>query len=176
MTTPAPAATKFNPNLPSVQKLLKQMNNPFMVWFYFLVKLPSMVWWGGRIKSATPNECSVVIPYTWRGTNPFKSTYFAALSGAAELSTGILATLVLAGFKEKISMYVVDFHATFSKTATGKITFTCENGQLVAEAIERAVATGAGETVQMISIGTNEEGMEMAKVEITWSFKVKRLH
>lgn len=173
MTSTVPAITKFNANLPKVQKLLKQMNNPILVWLYFLAKLPTMVWWGGSVKSVTPKACSVVIPYTWRGTNPFKSTYFAALSGAAELSTGALATIVLAGFKERISMYVVDFHATFSKTATGKITFTCVDGEQVAKAVENAVATGEGEKIQMVSIGTNEDGLEMARVEITWSFKVK---
>ncbi|MFT4972747.1 MAG: hypothetical protein ACI9XO_000075 [Paraglaciecola sp.] len=173
MSNTAPAIMKFNASSPRVQKLLKQMNNPFLTWFYMLAKLPSMLWWGGRIKSVTLEKCAVTIPYTWRGTNPYKSTYFAALSGAAELSTGTLASLVLAGFKEKTSMYVVDFHATFSKKATGKITFTCEDGELITGVVERAVATGEGQKVQMISIGRNEGGLEMARVEITWSFKVK---
>lgn len=173
MTTNAPSEIKFNANHPRVQKLLKQMNNPFLTWFFLLAKLPSMIWWGGRVQSVTTKACSVTIPYTWRGTNPFQSTYFAALSGAAELSTGTLATLAIAGFQERISMYVVDFHATFSKTATGKITFTCTDGEAVAHTIERAVATGEGQTIQTVSIGKNTDGLEMARVEVIWSFKVK---
>lgn len=173
MTPAATTAKKFNANSPAVQKLLKQMNNPLLMWLFMLTKLPSMLWWGGRVKSITPKQCTVTIPYTWRGTNPFKSTYFAALSGAAELSTGTLAKLVMAGFDEKIAMYVVDFRATFSKKATGVITYTCKDGDSVAETIERAVATGNGEAVQMVAIGTNVDGVEMSRVEIMWSFKVK---
>jgi hypothetical protein len=173
MMTNVPSDIQFNANHPRVQKLLKQMNNPFVMWFFLFIKLPSMIWWGGRVQSVTTKACSVTIPYTWRGTNPFKSTYFAALSGAAELSTGMLATLAIAGFQERISMYVVDFHATFSKTATGKITFTCTDGEAVVKTIERAVATREGQAIQMVSIGKNADGVEMAQVEVTWSFKVK---
>lgn len=174
MTVTTATTKKFNPNLPKIQKLLKQLNNSWLMKFWFFAKLPSVFFWGGRIKSVTPQTAVVTIPYNWRSQNPFKSTYFAALSGAAELSTGLLATLVREGFEEKTSMLVVDFHATFSKKATGIITFTCEDGDKVAETVERAVASGEGEMVQMISIGTNEEGVEMARVEVIWSFKVKK--
>ena len=116
-------------------------------------------------------KCHVSIPYFWRSQNPFKSIYFAALAGAAELSTGALCQLALAG-KGSFSMLVVDFRAEYSKKANTKILFTCEQG---AELFSLIDTLKPGETNQltMLSIGKNKAGEEVARFFITWSFKRK---
>ena len=100
-----------------------------------------------------------------------KSIYFAALAGAAELSTGALCQLALAG-KGSFSMLVVDFRAEYSKKANTKILFTCEQG---AELFSLIDTLKPGETNQltMLSIGKNKAGEEVARFFITWSFKRK---
>ncbi|MGB3545398.1 MAG: hypothetical protein WBA17_00375, partial [Saprospiraceae bacterium] len=63
---------------------LRDVNTPWkMRLAFFLRKLPTLFWWGVRVKSATEDRAEVTIPYTWRTQNPFKSVYFAAQAGAA---------------------------------------------------------------------------------------------
>lgn len=149
----------------------QKMTQPVIFWFTMLVKLPTAIFWGLRIKNLTRESCEVTIPYSWRSQNPFKSIYFAALAGAAELSTGALCQLALAG-RGQFSMLVVDFRAEYSKKANSKITFSCEQGTELFELIE---SLKVGETAQlaMISTGTNPSGEIVAKFFVTWSFKRK---
>lgn len=136
-----------------------------------LIKLPSAIFWGLRIKSLSRESCEVTIPYSWRSQNPFKSIYFAALAGAAELSTGALCQLALAG-KGQISMLVVDFRAEYSKKANSKITFYCDQGNELFELIG-SLKVGEAAQLTMISTGKNTSGETVARFFVTWSFKKK---
>jgi hypothetical protein len=150
---------------------IKKMTNPVIFWWAMLFKLPSAIFWKLKMKSLSPEKCEVTIPYFWRSQNPFKSIYFAALAGAAELSTGALCQVALAG-KGKFSMLVVDFKAEYTKKATEKITFICDQGAELEGLIEQMQP---GDTRQMllISTGYNQSGEQVAKFFITWSFKRK---
>ncbi len=123
------------------------------------------------MKTINLEKCEVTIPYFWRSQNPFKSIYFAAMAGAAELSTGALCQLAMAG-KGKFSMLVVDFRAQYSKKANQKITFTCEQGLELNEKIDSLEPNGTDQ-LTMVSIGINEDGDEVARFHVTWSFKRK---
>lgn len=149
----------------------RKMTNPFIFWFAMLAKLPSAVFWRLKIKTLSTQKCEVTIPFFWRSQNPFKSIYFAALAGAAELSTGALCQFALAG-KGQFSMLVVDFRAEYSKKANSKITFTCQQGLELFELID---GMKIGETAQltMISTGKNTSEETVAKFYVTWSFKRK---
>jgi hypothetical protein len=148
-----------------------KMTNPLIFWIAMLVKLPSAIFWRLRVTKLDREICEVTIPYFWRSQNPFKSIYFAALAGAAELSTGALCQLALAG-KGNFSMLVVDFKAEYSKKANTKITFTCEQGAELFELTEK-MGPGATDQLTMISTGKNTSGETVAKFYITWSFKRK---
>lgn len=149
----------------------RKMTHPVIFWFAMLVKLPSAIFWGFRIKSLIKESCEVTIPYSWRSQNPFKSIYFAALAGAAEMSTGALCQFALAG-RGQFSMLVVDFRAEYYKKANSKITFTCGQGTELFDLIE---SMKVGETAQltMISTGKNASGETVARFFVTWSFKRK---
>lgn len=149
----------------------RRMNNPLFFWFAMLIKLPSAVFWRLRIKTLTAERCEVTIPYFWRSQNPFKSIYFAALAGAAELSTGALGQLALAG-RSPFSMLVVDFRAEYSKKANDKITFSCDQGAELFALIER-LKVGETDQLTMISTGKNPSGETVARFFVTWSFKRK---
>jgi hypothetical protein len=156
---------------PAALSYQKRMKNPFIFWFAMLFKLPTAIFWRLKMVHLDSQKCHVSIPYFWRSQNPFKSIYFAALAGAAELSTGALCQLALAG-KGSFSMLVVDFRAEYSKKANTKILFTCEQG---AELFSLIDTLKPGETNQltMLSIGKNKSGEEVARFFITWSFKRK---
>ncbi len=149
----------------------KRMKNPFIFWFAMLFKLPTAVFWRLKMVHLDSQKCHVSIPYFWRSQNPFKSIYFAALAGAAELSTGALCQLALAG-KGSFSMLVVDFRAEYSKKANTKILFTCEQGPELFSLID-TLKPGETNQLTMLSIGRNKAGEEVARFFITWSFKRK---
>jgi len=156
---------------PAAVDYRKKMTNPLIFWLAMLVKLPSAIFWRLRVEILEIETCEVTIPYFWRSQNPFKSIYFAALAGAAELSTGALCQLALAG-KGSFSMLVVDFRAEYFKKANTKITFTCDQGTALFELIE-SMEPGATDQLTMISTGKNSSGETVAKFYITWSFKRK---
>lgn len=149
----------------------KKMMNPFIFWTAMLYKLPSAVFWRLRIRHIDEESCQVTIPYSWRTQNPFRSIYFAALAGAAELSTGALCQLSLAG-RGQFSMLVIDFRAEFFKKANQKITFSCSQGSELKLLIEK-MNPGDSDSLTMISTGTNPSGELVAKFSVTWSFKRK---
>ncbi|MHA7128569.1 DUF4442 domain-containing protein [Algoriphagus namhaensis] len=158
--------------LNSAQKdYLGKMTSPITFWFGMLAKLPSAVFWRLRVRSLSLEKCEITIPYFWRSQNPFKSIYFAAMAGAAELSTGALCQLAMAG-KGKFSMLVVDFRAEYFKKANQKITFTCDQGAELTALIDSLKPDATGQ-LTMLSSGVNEEGAEVAKFYVTWSFKRK---
>lgn len=156
---------------PEAKKYLNRMTNPFIFWWAMLFKLPSAVFWRLKIKKISPEECWVTIPYFWRSQNPFNSIYFAAMAGAAELSTGALCQLAMAG-KGKFSMLVVDFRAEYHKKANQKITFVCNQGTELTQLLD-SLASGDTSTLTMVSSGTNPDGEIVAKFFVTWSFKKK---
>ena len=107
-----------------------------------------------------------------RTQNPFKSMYFAAQCGAAELTNGLLAAIAIKG-QRKTSMLITNVEANFIKKATGLITFTCDEGNKIIETVENAIRTEEGQVITVTSIGRNEAGQVVSEIKFTWSFKVK---
>ncbi|HNF38457.1 MAG TPA: thioesterase, partial [Chitinophagaceae bacterium] len=111
--------------------------------------------------------------FKWLSQNPFRSTYFACLSMAAELSTGALAMAHLYKSNPAISMLVVKVESEYFKKAIGRTKFLCEDGQLFQKAVEEAIATGEAVTVNAKSVGKDSDGATVAVFTITWSLKAK---
>jgi len=141
---------------------------------FLFYKLPSAFFAGVRIKEINTSRCAVTVPYKWFSQNPFRSTYFACLSMAAEMSTGSLGMAHIYKNKPEISMLVVKVESNYFKKATGLTTFICEDGDLIGETIEKAITTGEGHSIAAKSTGTNEAGELVAEFFITWSFKVRK--
>jgi hypothetical protein len=99
--------------------------------------------------------------------------YFAVQAMAGELSTGALVMLEIQKSNRKISMLVANNRSNFSKKATGRITFVCNDGNLVEEAIRETIATGDGQTFWMKAIGTNEKGEQVSEMDFEWSVRSK---
>lgn len=138
-----------------------------------LMKLPSAFFSGVRVRDISEKASTVSVPYKWFSQNPFRSTYFACLAMAAEMSTGILALAHIHKRQPAVSMLVVKMEAHYYKKAIGRTFFTCEEGNNLKEVIEKAIATGEGQTLVVTSTGKNEAGEKVAEFFITWSFKAK---
>jgi hypothetical protein len=170
--TAAVSVHKLALNMPAVEKYRKSMLSWLKQRLFLLTKLPSALFMGFRVKSITTEACEVTMPYGWRSKNPFKSIYFAAQMGAAELSTGALAILGLQG-QPPVSMLVSEARAVFIKKATKRTSFVCKDADKIFTAIAETLATGEGRTVTVESVGTQEDGVEVSRFYFTWSFKAK---
>lgn len=150
----------------------RKINNKWLFSIFTLSKLPSLWFWGFRVDSFSPSGCKIALKYSWFTKNPFQSIYFSALSGAAELSTGLLVQR-LALEKGNVSMLVVKAECYFTKKATGKILLFCDQGEDVEAAFQ--ILVKAGDTTQLVlqSIGKNEAGDEVARFSFTWALKKK---
>ncbi len=136
-------------------------------------KLPSAWWCGVRLRYIDEQRTIVTVRHSWRNQNPFKSMFWAVQGMAAELSTGAMVIDQIEKSGKKISMLVANNNANFSKKATGKITFTCEDGHLIHKAIQDTIASGAGQTFWMKSVGVNEEGIVVSTFNFEWTVRVK---
>ena len=158
---------------PAVQKYIKRVSNPFLFRLYLWWKLPMGAIAGLKIKELTTNHAVTAVPYRWLNQNPFRSTYFAVLSMAAELSMGILALMAVENAGQPVSTLITGMNASFNKKATGITTFTCMEGQRFFDAVKETLHTGEGVEFKVETIGKNEEGMEVARFEFIWSIKKK---
>lgn len=140
---------------------------------FLFFKLPSAFWCGVRVKSISVQQCVVTVKHRWFNQNPFNSIYFAVQAMAAELTTGALVMMQIKNSGRKISMLVANNKGNFTKKATGRITFTCNDGHLIAEAIKQTIATGEGQTFWMKSVGVNEKGEQVSELDFEWSIKLK---
>lgn len=139
-----------------------------------MFKLPSAYLCGIRAKHIDSEKCVVTVKHRWINQNPFKSMFWAVQGMAAELATGALVLAKIQESGKKVSMLVTSNKAVFTKKATGKITFTCNNGNLIDDALKKAIETGEGQTLWMTSVGVNEEGIEVSTFNFEWSIKVKQ--
>ena len=140
---------------------------------YLFFKLPSAYWCGVRVLSINEKVCQVTVRHKWINQNPFRSMYFAVQAMAAELSTGALVMTAIQKSGRKISMLVAQNNAEFTKKATGKITFVCEDGVKIREAIQQAIKTGEGQKFWMQSIGKDEKENQVAVFNFEWTIKLK---
>jgi hypothetical protein len=161
----------MNSNSSAFIKLLK---HPVKLRMFLLSRLPNAFFAGVRVRDIDEQSCSVTVPYKWFTKNPFRSTYFACLSMAAEMSTGALCMAHLYKIKPPVSMLVVKVESEYFKKATGHTNFICEDGLLIKGIIEQAIQTGEAKTIRAKSVGKNKDGEVVAEFFITWSFKAKR--
>ncbi|HTI12745.1 MAG TPA: DUF4442 domain-containing protein [Puia sp.] len=175
-TSAKPSETSTNKSRPgaaNTEKFIRLLRNPLKFRLYLLARLPSAYFSGLKIREIDDQHCVTSVPFKWFSQNPFRSTYFACLSMAAEMSTGALAMAHVYRHEPPISMLVVKLECSYFKKAIGLTRFTCTDGAAIRQTIERALASGQGEVFRARSIGTNETGEEVAEVFITWSFKAK---
>ena len=142
-------------------------------WFMFF-KLPSAWWCGVRLHHLENDKAVVRIKHSWFNKNPFKSMFWAAQGMAAEFSTGVLVMEKIRLSKKPISMLVANNKANFSKKARGTITFSCSDGQLIDQAIEKTIASGEGQKFWMTSKGIDLNGDLVSNFEFEWTIKSRK--
>lgn len=159
------------PTADRTAKFASRMTSPLLLRGYMLSKLPLALVAGLRVRELDAGRCVVTVPYGWRTTNPFRSTYFAALSMAAEMSTGALALVATQLAPAPVALLIVNLEASFEKKATALTTFTCDDGAKAFAAVDETVRTGEPATARMETVGRAPDGTVVARFAFTWSFK-----
>ena len=90
---------------------------------------------GLKIVHIDEEVCRISTRLTFLTKNPFRSTYFAVLSMAAELSTGLYALLFTTGIQPSVAVIITGLNARFLKKATGTTIFTCREGEKLRQAV-----------------------------------------
>ena len=140
---------------------------------FLMFKLPSAYFCGVRTKYLDDVKCIVSVKHRWINQNPFNSMFWAVQGMAAELTTGALVMAKIKQSGKNISMLVANNKATFTKKATGRITFECNEGHLIDDAIKKAIETAEGQTIWMKANGRNEDGVEVSSFKFEWTIKLK---
>jgi hypothetical protein len=138
-----------------------------------MFKLPAAYFTGVRATLIDNTTCMVSVKHRWVNQNPFKSMFWAVQGMAAELATGALVMKKIKESGKKVSMLVVNNNASFTKKATGRITFTCDDGLKLDEAIRKAIKTGEGQTIWLSANGINKDGIQVSSFNFEWTLKVK---
>ena len=147
--------------------------SPLKLNLFLLYKLPAAYLTGVRATYIDSEKCIAKVKFRWINQNPFRSMYWAVQGMAAELTTGVLVMNKIKESGRQISMLVAHNEGSFSKKATGKIIFTCKDGNLVDQAIAKAIETGEGQIIKMTSTGINSEGIEVSNFTFEWTIKLK---
>lgn len=150
---------------------IRLVNNRWRFSLFLLYKLPSAWLAGVRVRTMDAHACTTVVPFRWLSQNPFRSTYFACLAMAAEMSSGVLAIAHTQGAGLRVSMLVTGMEGIFLKKAKTKTYFTCDAGDDIQRAVMLAVDTGEPSAITVAVTGRQEDGTEIARFKITWSFK-----
>jgi len=158
-----------------IQKFINMIKHPVKFRMFLFWKLPAAFFSGVRIKEIDETRSIVSVPYKWLTQNPFRSTYFASLAMAAEMSTGVLGMMHVYKRQPSISMLITNMEATYFKKATGKTFFLCEAGKQIHQSVEDCISTAQPKSIIVKSSGTNKNGELIAEFLFTWSFKVKSL-
>ena len=157
----------------SDDSFFRLVNSPVRFRLFLLQKLPAAYFSGLKLLKISGTDCEVTIPFKWFTQNPFRSTYFACLSMAAEMSTGLLAMSNVYNRSPKVSMLVVAIEGKFYKKAVGVTQFVCKEGDLIRDTVQKAIDLSEAQSIKVLSSGYAENGEIVAEFWITWSFKVK---
>ena len=151
----------------------QKMLNPFFFKLFLFLKLPMAFLAGIKLEELSDNRAVLQMKYKYLNRNPFGSIYFACLSMAGELASGMLAASITYKCNPKLSMLVVGVKIKFTKKAVGTIIFECNQGKEISETIQKSIDTGAGLTIEALTIARDEKGDIVAEFLVKWSFKVK---
>ncbi len=157
-----------------MNKIEQMAKSPYKMKLFMMKQLPMAFLAGLKVIKMDNQGASVSVPFKYLNKNPFRSVYFAVLSMAAELSSGIIALAALHDSEVPVSMLVLKMKAKFLKKAQTKIVFHCEDAERIKQSIAKSIETDEGETIEVTSSGYDASGDKVAEFVFEWTFKPKK--
>ena len=149
------------------------IRSPVSFRMFMIKKLPAAFFSGLKMEEINDDKCTVSVPYRWFTKNPFRSTYFACLSMAAEMATGALVLAQTYQRKPPIATLIIAVDSVYHKKAISRTFFTCADGALIKSTVESAVLQKEAQVIKTYSKGLNKEGELVAEFWFTWSLKAR---
>lgn len=128
---------------------------------------------GLKIIELDDQQCKVTVPYKYINKNPFNTTYWAVLGMAAEMASGALVQMYTHKIVPSVSMFVTGCNGKFIKRAVGVTTFICNDGQLIADTIQKAIDTNEPQTIQSTVKGYDKDNVLLVDFSFEWSLKAR---
>lgn len=161
-------------NTANIQEYQKRISNPLLFKLGLMKNLPLASIIGVKLKHLNESECELTVPYKFLNKNPFKTTYWAVLGMAAEMTSGLLLLMYTNKLKPSVSTFVIACEAKFHKRAVGKTCFRCKQGEEIAEKIIKTVKTFEPEEIRCLTNAYDEEGDLVAEFIFTWGIKARK--
>ena len=140
---------------------------------YLFWNLPMGFLSGMKIKKLDGDQCIVSVPFKWLNKNPFKSTFWAVLGMAGEMSTAALILQYTYKQKPSFSTLPLKLEADFNKKAIGITSFICNDGKMVKEKLMEAIETKIPVVIKASSQGIDENSNVICEFNFTWSVKAR---
>lgn len=156
----------------TVSSFQKMITSPLYFKAFLLFRLPLAFIAGLKIISIDKNQCQVSLPFKWLNKNPFGSMYFASLSMASELSTGLLVLQAIDAHEHNFSVLVKQMKGNFEKKGMGTVFFECKiNQELLFEVFEKTIKSDTWESILIESIGKTKDGEICCNFEYEWAIR-----
>ena len=128
---------------------------------------------GIRIKKLDDEQCVVSVPFKCINKNPFKSTFWAVLGMAGEMSTGALILQYTYKHKPSFSTLLLKLDADFNKKALGITSFICNDGKMIKEKLKEAIETKKSVVIKASTQGIDKNSNIICEFNFTWSVKAR---
>ena len=139
--------------------------------FFLQAQMPIAHTAGVKLDNFENNKVVTSVTFGRMNQNPFGSMFWAVQGMAAEFAGGIMLLTKIQATGTDVSMLVIKNENQFFKKAKGKILFTCDQGELIDAAVQKAIASGESEEMILVSEGVNEEDEIVGRFRFTWSIK-----
>ena len=157
----------------NINRIRKLAVKSFYFRSYLFWNLPMGFLSGMKIKKLDEDQCIVSVPFKWLNKNPFKSTFWAVLGMAGEMSTAALILQYTYKQKPSFSTLPLKLEADFNKKAIGITSFICNDGKMVKEKLMEAIETKIPVIIKASSQGIDENSNVICEFNFTWSVKAR---
>ena len=141
------------------------------------LRIPMILFVAPRVLALDAEGCDLEIPLGWRTRNRLiGAMYFGALCVGADLAGGLPAAKIMLARYPRMKLVFGEMKAEFLKRADGDVVFRNRDGRRVADAVERAAATGERVTIPLEVVATvpRKYGDEpVARFSMSLSLKLK---
>lgn len=157
-----------------IKEYQRKTSNPLLFKLGLMRNLPLASVIGVKLTHLNEEECELTVPYKFLNKNPFKTTYWAVLGMAAEMTSGLLLLMYTYKLQPSVSTFVIACEAKFHKRAVGKIHFSCRQGREIAGKIINTVQTFESEEIRCLTNAYDEQGDLVAEFIFTWGIKARK--
>jgi len=121
-------------------------------------------------------RCVLKVPLKWRNKNHLDSMYVGVLCAGADVAGGLIAWRRAKASSVTVLPSFKDIKGDFLKRAEGDVFFTCEEGEAIGAAADRAIETGERQNILVRVRATVPDKLgdeTVASFELTLSLKRK---